>query len=45
MELRGRGLITLERQVLTILKWDELRQQGAFDPLYLHLDTMAEAAE
>jgi CRP-like cAMP-binding protein len=45
MELRGRGLITLERQVLTILKWDELQQQGGFDPLYLHLDTMAEAAE
>jgi CRP-like cAMP-binding protein len=44
MELRGRGLITLEKQVLTILKWDELQQEGGFDPLYLHLDNVAEAA-
>jgi CRP-like cAMP-binding protein len=44
MELRGKGLITLEKQVLTFLKWDELRQEGGFDPLYLHLDTVAEAA-
>jgi CRP-like cAMP-binding protein len=44
MELRGKGLIKLEKQVLTILKWDELRQEGGFDPLYLHLDGMAEAA-
>jgi CRP-like cAMP-binding protein len=44
MELRGKGLIKLEKQVLTILKWDELRGEGGFDPLYLHLDAMAEAA-
>jgi hypothetical protein len=30
--------------VLTILKWDELQQEGGFDPLYLHLDNVAEAA-
>jgi CRP-like cAMP-binding protein len=44
MELRGKGLIKLEKQVLTILKRDELRGEGGFDPLYLHLDAMAEAA-
>jgi CRP-like cAMP-binding protein len=44
MELRGKGLITLEKQVLTFLKWDELREEGGFDALYLHLDTVAEAA-
>ena len=44
MELRGKGLIKLEKQVLTILKWEELRGEGGFDPLYLHLESMAEAA-
>jgi CRP-like cAMP-binding protein len=44
MELRGRGLITLEKQVLTILNWDELQKEGGFDPLYLHLDGFAQAA-
>jgi CRP-like cAMP-binding protein len=44
MELRGRGLIKLEKQVLTILKWDELQKEGGFDPLYLHLEKVAEAA-
>jgi len=44
MELRGKGLIKLEKQVLTILKWEELREEGGFDPLYLHLEAMAEAA-
>jgi CRP-like cAMP-binding protein len=44
MELRGRGLIRLEKQVLTILKWDELQAEGGFDPLYLHLEKVAEAA-
>jgi CRP-like cAMP-binding protein len=44
MELRGRGLIKLEKQVLTILKWDELQKEGGFDPLYLHLDVQLEAA-
>jgi CRP-like cAMP-binding protein len=44
MELRGEGLIRLEKQVLTILKWDELQEKGGFDPLYLHLQSIAEAA-
>jgi CRP-like cAMP-binding protein len=44
MELRGEGLIRLEKQVLTILKWDELQEKGGFDPLYLHLERVAEAA-
>jgi CRP-like cAMP-binding protein len=44
MELRGRGLITLEKQMLTILKWEELQQKGGFDPLYLHLENVPEAA-
>jgi CRP-like cAMP-binding protein len=43
MELRGRGLIKLEKQVLTILDWDGLQKEGGFDQLYLHLD-VAEAA-
>jgi hypothetical protein len=44
MELRGRGLIALEKQVLTILRWDELQAEGGFDPLYLRLEKAAEAA-
>jgi CRP-like cAMP-binding protein len=44
MELRGKGLIKLEKQVLTILNWDGLQEEGGFDPLYLHLEAMAEAA-
>jgi CRP-like cAMP-binding protein len=44
MELRGRGLISLEKHTLTILKWDELQEEGGFDPLYLHLKVPAEAA-
>jgi CRP-like cAMP-binding protein len=44
MELRGRGLIKLEKQVLTILNWDGLQEEGGFDPLYLHLEVPAEAA-
>jgi CRP-like cAMP-binding protein len=43
MELRGKGLIKLEKQVLTILKWHGLQKEGGFNPLYLHLD-VAEAA-
>jgi CRP-like cAMP-binding protein len=42
MELRGKGLITLERHTLKILKWDELQDEGGFDPLYLHLDLREE---
>jgi CRP-like cAMP-binding protein len=44
MELRGKSLIKLEKQVLTILNWDGLQEEGGFDSLYLHLDSMAEAA-
>jgi CRP-like cAMP-binding protein len=44
MELRGKGLIKLEKQVLTILRWEELRKEGGFDPMYLHLEALAEAA-
>jgi CRP-like cAMP-binding protein len=43
MELRGKGLIKLEKQVLNILNWHGLQKEGGFDPLYLHLD-VAEAA-
>jgi CRP-like cAMP-binding protein len=43
MELRGRGLITLEKQILTILKWEELQEEGGFDDLYLHLNVPAAA--
>jgi CRP-like cAMP-binding protein len=44
MELRGRGLIRLEKHTLTILKWEELQEEGGFDPLYLHLDVPVEVA-
>jgi CRP-like cAMP-binding protein len=44
MELRGKGLIKLEKQVLTILNWDGLQEEGGFDSLYLHLEAIAEAA-
>ena len=44
MELRGNGFITLEKQTLTILKWNELQRYAQFDPLYLHMETTAEAA-
>jgi CRP-like cAMP-binding protein len=45
MELRGKGLITLEKQTLTILKWQELQDYAQFDPLYLHMDRQPERAE
>ena len=32
MELRGNGFITLEKQTLTILKWNELQRYAQFDP-------------
>jgi hypothetical protein len=37
MELRRLGLITLEKQLLTIPQWEELEQYAGFDPTYLHL--------
>jgi hypothetical protein len=42
MELRGRGLITLERQAPSIPKWRELQEYAGFDPQYLHMETPAE---
>ena len=36
-ELRGAGLLQLERGRLTVLNWDELKEVGDFDPAYLHL--------
>jgi CRP-like cAMP-binding protein len=35
-ELRSRGLMEFDHQKVTILKWDELRELGQFDPSYLH---------
>jgi CRP-like cAMP-binding protein len=44
MDLRAEGLITLEKQTLTILKWQELQDYAEFDPLYLHMDVQPVAA-
>lgn len=44
MELRGRGLIRLEKHVLTMLKWEELQEEAGFDPMYLHFDRVPEPA-
>jgi hypothetical protein len=41
MDLRREGFITLEKQTLTILKWEELQHYSEFDPLYLHMDQAA----
>ncbi len=35
-ELRGAGLITLQRGLLTVHDWDGLVGAGGFDPTYLH---------
>lgn len=37
MELRGGGLITLDKGRLTILNWNGLAAAAQFDPTYLHL--------
>jgi CRP-like cAMP-binding protein len=42
MELRGRGLITLEKHVLTIRKPEELCELAGFDEAYLHFDRVLE---
>lgn len=34
-ELRGRELMTLQGKDIEILNWDELREVGMFDPVYL----------
>lgn len=44
MDLRSRGLITLEKQILTIPDWGELQAFGGFDPLYLHMENCTEMA-
>lgn len=35
-ELRGKGLITLAGQLLTVKDWPGLKEAGEFDPTYLH---------
>jgi CRP-like cAMP-binding protein len=35
-DLRGRGLLDIEQRHVSILKWQQLRQLGQFDPSYLH---------
>jgi hypothetical protein len=42
MELRSRDLIVLEKHVLTIPNWKELKDYAGFDPLYLHMDHVEE---
>jgi CRP-like cAMP-binding protein len=37
-ELRGDGLITLKGSRLEVLDWEQLKQEGDFDPTYLHQD-------
>jgi CRP-like cAMP-binding protein len=36
-ELRAMGLITLKGSRLTVENWDGLKEEGEFDPTYLHL--------
>jgi CRP-like cAMP-binding protein len=38
MELRGLGLIILEKHGLTIPNLEKLEEYASFDPLYLHMD-------
>jgi CRP-like cAMP-binding protein len=42
--LRGDGLITLQRGVLSVLDWERLKEVGEFDATYLHLQSNAAAA-
>jgi CRP-like cAMP-binding protein len=44
MDLRGRGLITLDKHVLRILKSEELCEDAGFDEAYLHFDGLLEPA-
>jgi CRP-like cAMP-binding protein len=41
-ELRGKRLITLKGNRLTVEDWEGLRKTGEFDPLYLHLASEAD---
>jgi hypothetical protein len=38
MELRGLGLIILEKHGLTIPNLEKLEEYASFDPLYLHME-------
>jgi CRP-like cAMP-binding protein len=44
MELRGNGLIELEKGRCTIVNHEKLEEAGTFDPAYLHLRLPEEAA-
>jgi len=35
-DLRGRGVMDFDQQIVSILRWEELRKLGQFDPSYLH---------
>jgi CRP-like cAMP-binding protein len=37
-ELRGKGLITLRGNILTVVDFEGLKKAGEFDPTYLHLN-------
>jgi CRP-like cAMP-binding protein len=41
-ELRGKGLIELRKESLAVLDWNSLKENGEFDPTYLHLDGQIE---
>lgn len=43
-ELRANELIELKGDRLNILDWDRLKQEGGFDPTYLHLGREREAS-
>jgi hypothetical protein len=37
-DLRGQGLITLDKRILTIPNWRTLCEKAGFDPVYLHTE-------
>jgi CRP-like cAMP-binding protein len=43
-ELRANDLIELKGDRLNILDWDRLKEEGGFDPTYLHLEREREAS-
>jgi CRP-like cAMP-binding protein len=43
-ELRDAGLISLQKNVLSVLDWDGLKEAGDFSPAYLHLQNEQAAA-
>jgi hypothetical protein len=44
MQLRANALITWEKGLCTIENWEGLKQAAMFDPTYLHLRGVSEAA-